>query len=174
MRGIKICLEEEVIYFEGKHNGDKFKVECLAENYYRDKGYNIIREKYDILKDAKNPNDEIGKNNKTIEGFFKSLGKGKELEILKAVNGLRGGGNSGQPDIFAYKDESDWFFAEVKSDNDKLRDDQMIIFALLKLILGCEENKNLKVVRVTAKQDCNREKKKTETFVVALHATDTK
>lgn len=174
MKGIKICLEEEVIHFEGQHNEDKVKVEHLAENYYRDKGYNVIREKYDILKNAKSPKEEIRKHNKIIEDFFKSLGKEKELDILKVVNSLRGGGNSGQPDIFAYKNENDWFFAEVKSDNDKLRDDQMIVFALLKLILGCEENKNLKVIRVTAKQDCNQEKKKTETFIVALHATDTK
>lgn len=172
MRGIKIELKEQVISMPKDYGK---KVEEYAEEYYMKQGFRVIREKYDLLGDISHK-EEIEKNNKVIEGFLKSLGKEKELELLKKINILRGGGNSGQPDIFAFKNKDDWFFAEAKSDKDKLRDEQKVIIALLKVALRLEENKHILLLRVTTKQNYNaaNEKENAENFIVTINATDIK
>lgn len=173
MKGIKIEIEEKVIAMSKTYGKN---VEKYAEEYFRNKGYTVTDTgKYDLLLKSENHKERIKNNNKIIEDFLKSIGKQKELEFLKKINELREGRNSGQPDIFAYKNENDWFFAEIKSDKDKLSEDQKIVFALFKVILGCTE-KNLRIIRVTTKQDYNAagNKERTENFIVTLNAADIK
>lgn len=175
MKGIKIELKEKSIPMPKDYGN---KVEKYAEEYYAKQGFKVIREKYDLLSIAKKRTPDIERNNLEIENFFKSIGKEKELEILKEIRKLRGEFTiSGQPDIFAYNENTkEYFFAEVKADKDKLRDEQKVIIALLKVALRLEENKHLILLRVTTKQNYNAadDKEKTENFIVTLNATDIK
>lgn len=174
MKGIRIDLAEEVVPMPKDYAcpSKENRVQSYAEKYYENQGFKVIRNaKYEILSVAKKRTPEIEENNLKIENFFKSIGKEKELEILKEVRKLRGENTvSGQPDIFAYRSEGDWFFAEVKSDKDGLGDSQKIVFALLKLILRCKVNEHLRLTRVTTKQNYE---KKIFSFVVPLVAIDT-
>lgn len=173
MKGTKIQMIEEVISMPKDYKAPEKenKVQSFAEKYYENQGYTVIKNgKYEIFSVAKKRTADIEENNRKIENFFKKIGKEKELEILREIRKLQGEYTvAGQPDLFAFNNENDWFFAEIKSDTDSIKDPQKIVFGLLKLILKCELNKNLRLVHVTEKSNYES---KTYSFMVGLNAMD--
>lgn len=174
---MKFEIKEEVIkmpkYY--KNSPDENRAESFAAKHFEDKlkGWNVIKKgKYDLLSDAKNRNSLITENNNKIIKFLESIGKQKELKILKRIAKIRGKNIvSGQPDIFAYKENTEeYFFAEVKTDRDKLSSEQKEVFALFNTILGSELEKNIKLIKVTMKE--NYGEPKTEKFIVTFNVTD--
>lgn len=176
---MKFEIKEKVIqmpkdYEKSPDENKVTKVESFAIRYYKEKGYNIIKSsEYDILSDANNRKPEIREGILKIENFLECLNKenGLRLKILKEIRKIQGKNDvKGQPDLFLYKNENDWFFAEIKSDKDKLSDGQKKMFALLKTILNCELEKNIKLIKVTTKE--NYGEPKTERFIVKFDVTD--
>lgn len=76
-------------------------------------------------------------------------GRGKVIELfsgrgLEEIRVLRKGLESGEPDLFFYKDDGSAMFVEVKKGSDKLSETQLTCFAQIKSILGVD----IKVVYV--------------------------
>jgi len=87
-------------------------VENYARKKYLRKGYNV----FDVDSYLGN-GERILANNKIIE---KIIGKEKYNKLKKYTKRMRGG----MPDLFVYKNKKDFFFAEIKSYNDTIKDNQ--------------------------------------------------
>ncbi len=103
-------------------------VENYSRKKYLRKGYNVFgglfrKEGYHLLFNEHDVDSYLGNgerilaNNKIIE---KIIGKEKYNKLKKYTKRMRGG----MPDLFVYKNKKDFFFAEIKSYDDTIKDNQ--------------------------------------------------
>lgn len=132
----------------GVSNGYGFG-ECMATQYFRDLGYYVFTNEFDLLSNKskyKRSNEMIN----TIIGLNQLV---KFNEVTK--DAFERGFRIENPDLFVF-DLDTCFFAEVKKDKDRLREPQMRFFYFVKehldieskLIYLCDQSKEVKFEKV--------------------------
>lgn len=112
----------------GISNGYGFG-EWIAERYFRDKGYYVLTNEFDLISKV----SKFHKFNKIIETMVSK----EQLDNFKTcVNtSIQNGYSVENIDLFIYNLDNH-FFAEVKKENDKLREPQMRFIYLTEKHLG--------------------------------------
>jgi hypothetical protein len=113
----------------GISNGYGFG-EWVAEKFFKDKGYKVLNNNFNIV--AKT--SKYKENNKLIKSL---IGKEHVLEFSQRVRDLNEKGCKvvSHLDLFIYND-NEYFFAEVKKEQDKLRQEQVRYIHLAQTILN--------------------------------------
>jgi hypothetical protein len=128
-RDLEIVPESCLIWNgPGISNGYGFG-EWMAEKFFIEKGYKVINNEFNIV--AKK--SKYKENNTLIKRL---IGKERVLEFSQKIRDLneRGCKVVSHLDLFIYNDK-EYFFAEVKKEQDKLRQEQIRFIELAKTIL---------------------------------------
>lgn len=114
----------------GVSNGYGFG-EWIAERYFREIGYYVFTNEFNLLSKT----SKFSRYNKMIETMVSKEQLNSFKEALKTL--LQNEYTVENPDLFVFNLES-CFFAEIKKENDKLREPQTRFFYLAKKYLGIE------------------------------------
>lgn len=115
----------------GISNGYGFG-EWIAEKYFKSEGYDVINNEFNIV--AKT--SKFRENNRLIENL---IGKERVKNFAQKVRELTEEGNKivSHLDLFVYSEnEKDYFFVEVKKEQDRLRQEQASYIYLAELLLN--------------------------------------
>ena len=114
----------------GISNGYGFG-EWMAEKYYRNKGYNVFNNNFDLI----SKRSKYLQFNKMIRSLIDDGQNNDFSEIIKFNS--KNGYKVENLDLFVFN-EKEYFFIEVKKGSDKLREPQMRFMYFAKEILGIE------------------------------------
>jgi Holliday junction resolvase-like predicted endonuclease len=133
----------------GISNGYGFG-EWMAEKYYRNKGYNVFNNNFDLI----SKRSKYLQFNKMIRSLIDDGQYNKFSEVIKFNS--KSGYKVENLDLFVFN-EKEYFFVEVKKGSDKLREPQMrfmyfakrILDIESKLIYFCDKSVEKKVENIT-------------------------